>query len=139
MPTRCGPGIEYAVAGAMMYEGLVDEARQVVRMSRSRYDGRLRESLNSGPGGNPYNELECGKFYARAMSSWSLLIASQGPVLDGPKGILGFKPKWQPEDHRSFYTAPEGWGLFIQQRRREPADRADRSASWPAAAPRVGV
>ena len=110
-------GIEYAVAGAMMYEGLVDEARQVVRMARSRYEGRLREGLNSGPGGNPYNELECGKFYARAMSSWSLLIASQGLVLDGPKGVLGFKPKWQPEDHRSFYTAPEGWGLFVQQRK----------------------
>ena len=25
-------------------------------------DGRLREGLNSGPGGNPFNELECGKF-----------------------------------------------------------------------------
>jgi len=110
-------GIEYAAAGAMLYEGLVDQARQVVRMARSRYDGRLRNDLNSGPGGNPFNELECGKFYARAMSSWSLLIASQGLVLEGPKGILGFKPNWQPEDHRSFYTAPEGWGLFVQQRK----------------------
>ena len=110
-------GIEYAAAGAMIYEGLVDDARQIVHMARSRYDGRLRDGLNSGPGGNPYNELECGKFYARAMSSWSLLIASQGLVLDGPKGILGFKPNWQPEDHRSFFTAPEGWGIFVQQRK----------------------
>ncbi|MBP7934912.1 MAG: hypothetical protein KA354_09735 [Phycisphaerae bacterium] len=110
-------GIEYAAAGAMVYEGLIDDARKIVRMARSRYDGRRRDGLNSGPGGNPYNELECGKFYARAMSSWSLLIASQGLVLEGPKGILGFKPRWQPEDHRSFYTAPEGWGLFMQQRK----------------------
>ena len=110
-------GIEYAVAGAMVYEGLIPEARQIVRMARSRYDGRRRDDLNSGPGGNPFNELECGKFYARAMSSWSLLIASQGLVLEGPKGILGFKPHWQPEDHRSFYTAPEGWGLFVQERK----------------------
>jgi hypothetical protein len=50
------------------------------------------------------------------MSSWSLLIASQGQILEGPRGILGFKPRWQPEDHRSFYTAPEAWGLFIQRR-----------------------
>ena len=50
------------------------------------------------------------------MSSWSLLIASQGLILEGPKGILGFKPRWQPDDHRSFFTAPEGWGLFVQQR-----------------------
>ena len=46
------------------------------------------------------------KFYARALSSWSLLIACQGLILDGPKGILGFKPNWQPNDHRSFFTAP---------------------------------
>jgi hypothetical protein len=110
-------GIEYAAAGAMIYEGLLDEARQIVRTARGRYDGRRRDNLNSGPGGNPYNELECGKFYARAMSSWSLLLASQGLILDGPRGVLGFKPRWQPEDHRSFYTAPEGWGLFVQQRR----------------------
>jgi hypothetical protein len=100
----------------MVFEGMLDPARRIVKMARSRYDGRLRPGLNSGPGGNPFNELECGKFYARAMSSWSLLIAAQGLVLDGPQGVLGFKPRWRPEDHRSFYTAPEGWGLFVQQR-----------------------
>ena len=114
---ECWTGIEYAVAGAMIFEGLIDEARRIVRTARVRYDGRRRDGLDSGPGGNPFNELECGKFYARAMSSWSLLIASQGLVLEGPKGILGFKPRWQPEDHRSFFTAPEGWGLFVQQRK----------------------
>ncbi len=109
-------GIEYSTAGLMVFEGLIEQARRVVKMARSRYDGRRRDGLNSGPGGNPFNELECGKFYARAMSSWSLLIASQGLVLDGPAGVLGFKPCWQPEDHRSFFTAPEGWGLFVQKR-----------------------
>ncbi|MBM3890326.1 MAG: hypothetical protein FJ388_14520, partial [Verrucomicrobia bacterium] len=109
-------GIEYSTAGLMVYEGLIAEARRIVKTARSRYDGRRRDNLNSGPGGNPFNELECGKFYARALSSWSLLIASQGLVLDGPAGVLGFKPRWQPEDHRSFFTAPEGWGLFIQKR-----------------------
>ncbi len=109
-------GIEYATAGLMVFEGLIEDARRIVKMARSRYDGRLREGLAAGPGGNPFNELECGKFYARAMSSWGLLIASQGLVLDGPAGVLGFKPNWQPEDHRSFFTAPEGWGLFIQTR-----------------------
>lgn len=109
-------GIEYSTAGAMIYEGLIEPARKIVRVARGRYDGRRRDDLNSGPGGNPFNELECGKFYARAMSSWSLLIACQGLVLDGPTGLLGFRPKWQPEDHRSFFTAPEGWGLFIQKR-----------------------
>jgi uncharacterized protein (DUF608 family) len=114
---ECWTGIEYATAGAMVFEGLIDEARRIVRTARVRYDGRRRDGLDSGPGGNPFNELECGKFYARAMSSWSLLIASQGLVLEGPKGILGFRPRWQPDDHRSFFTAPEGWGLFVQQRK----------------------
>jgi len=117
-------GIEYAVAAAMIYEGMIEPARRIVTMARSRYDGRQRDGLNSGPGGNPFNELECGKFYARAMSSWSLLIAAQGLVLEGPRGLLGFKPKWQPEDHRSFFTAAEGWGLFVQ--RREPNCQAER-------------
>ena len=84
-------GIEYAAAGAMVYEGLLDEARQIVRTARSRYDGRRREGLNSGPGGNPFNELECGKFYARAMSSWSLLIASPGPRAGRPAGRAGLQ------------------------------------------------
>ncbi len=119
-------GIEYSTAGAMVYEGLIEPARQIVRTARSRYDGRERKDLNSGPGGNPFNELECGKFYARAMSSWSLLLASQGQVLDGPQGLLGFKPRWQPEDHRSFYTAPEAWGLFVQQRQgRQQTERIE--------------
>jgi len=109
-------GIEYATAGAMVFEGLIDDARKIVATARSRYDGRRREGLDSGPGGNPFNELECGKFYARAMSSWGLLIAAQGLILDGPRGVIGFKPNWQPGDHRSFFTAPEGWGLFIQKR-----------------------
>ncbi len=109
-------GIEYSTAGAMIYEGMIDQARKIVSTARSRYDGRRRDGLNSGPGGNPFNELECGKFYARAMSSWGLIIAAQGLIIEGPAGMLGFKPNWQPEDHRSFFTAPEAWGLFTQTR-----------------------
>lgn len=112
-------GIEYSTAGLMIFEGMIEEARRLVRTARSRYDGRLREGLNSGPGGNPFNDLECGKFYVRAMSSWGLLIACQGLVLDGPAGVIGFKPRWQPDDHRSFFTAPEGWGLFVQHRTKD--------------------
>ena len=111
-------GIEYSTAGLMVSEGLFDEARTIVRTARSRYDGRPRKNQNSGGGvcgmGNPFQELECGKFYARAMSAWGLLVTSQGIVLDSPAGILGFKPKWQPHDHRSFFTLAEGWGLFAQ-------------------------
>lgn len=108
-------GIEYSTAGLLIYEGMIDEAVAIVTAARSRYDGRRRDGLNSGPGGNPFNELECGKFYARAMSSGGLLPAAQGLILDGPAGLLGFAPRWQPDNHRSFYLAAEGWGLFSQQ------------------------
>jgi hypothetical protein len=50
------------------------------------------------------------------MSNWSMLLACQGYVYDGPAAAIGFKPKWQPEDHSSFFTAAEGWGLFTQKR-----------------------
>jgi len=113
-------GVEYSTAGLLIYEGLIDEARAIVKTARARYDGRPRKDLNSGGGvcgmGNPYQELECGKFYARAMSAGGLLVASQGLVLDCPAGVLGFKPNWQPEDHRSFFTVADGWGLFCQER-----------------------
>jgi len=45
-----------------------------------------------------------------------VLLALQGFIYDGPKGIIGFKPVWQPEDHVSFFTGAEGWGVFRQKR-----------------------
>lgn len=109
-------GIEYSTAGLFIWEGLEEEARTLVEAARDRYDGVRRDGVDSGPGGNPYCELECGKFYARAQSSWGLLLAAQGFELDGPRGRIGFKPNWQPADHRSVWTGPEGWGLFLQRR-----------------------
>jgi hypothetical protein len=50
------------------------------------------------------------------MSSWSLLTACQGFDYNGPEGHIGFKPVWKPEDHRSFFTTAEGWGVFSQKR-----------------------
>ena len=43
-----------------MLMGLVEEGLEIVRVCRDRYDGRVR---------NPFNEYECGHWYARAMSS----------------------------------------------------------------------
>jgi hypothetical protein len=111
-------GIEYAVAGLMLWEGMIDEAVHLVNTTRSRYDGRRRDGVNSGPGGNPFNELECGKFYARAMSSFGMLLAAQGLILDTPAGVIGFAPRWKPDDHRSFFITGTGWGLFVQKRTR---------------------
>ncbi len=115
-------GFEYSAAAAMVQAGLMREGFTVVRAISHRYDGRRREGLTPsrtaswGYSGNPFGDDECGKFYARAMSVWSMLLACQGFVYDGPAGRIGFKPVWQPENHTSLFTAAEGWGLFSQRR-----------------------
>jgi len=111
-------GIEYMAAGLMTYLEMLEPAVKIVDTARGRYDGVRRDGLDSGPGGNPFNDLECGKFYARAMSSFGLLLAAQGLILDAPEGVIGFEPRWQPEDHKSFFIGAEGWGLFRQKRTR---------------------
>ncbi|MHC4983413.1 MAG: GH116 family glycosyl hydrolase [Planctomycetota bacterium] len=114
-------GFEYAAAATMIQCGLLREGFAVVKAAHDRYDGRLRTGLRPGPGtsGNPFGDDECGRFYARTMSSWSLLLACQGFVCDSPGGVIGFKPIWQPEDHKSFFSAAECWGLFTQRRSKE--------------------
>ncbi|UCC21907.1 MAG: hypothetical protein JSW23_08845 [Planctomycetota bacterium] len=115
-------GFEYAAAATMVQYGMLKEGFLVTRAIYDRYDGRLRTGLTNtnwaswGYSGNPFGDDECGKFYARAMSVWSILLASQGFIYDGPAGVVGFKPIWQPDDHSSFFTAAEGWGLFTQKR-----------------------
>lgn len=115
-------GISYPVAALMVYSGLNTEGFGVARANADRYDGRLRTDVTDnawsalGRSGNPFGDDCAGKFYVRALSAWSLLLACQGQIFDGPRGILGFDPNWQPEDHVSFFTASEGWGVFSQQR-----------------------
>ncbi|MGI6174427.1 MAG: GH116 family glycosyl-hydrolase [Christensenellales bacterium] len=53
-------GIEYQVATLLLYEGFEEEAIALVRAVRDRFDGERRA---------PFNEMECGFYYARAMAS----------------------------------------------------------------------
>lgn len=62
-------GLEYTAATGMIYEGMNSEAQQVITDVRNRYDGYKR---------NPFNEEECGNHYARAMASWSAIVALSG-------------------------------------------------------------
>ena len=115
-------GFEYSAAAAMVQFGMLKEGFMVTKAIYDRYDGRLRTDLTNmnvaswGYSGNPFGDDECGKFYGRAMSVWSLLLACQGFDYNGPEKIIGFDPQWQPENHASFFTAANGWGLFEQKR-----------------------
>jgi len=105
-------GIEYQVAAHLIYEGMIEEAFAVVKGARDRYDGMPRPPI----GRNPWNEIECGGHYARAMSSWSLLLALSGFEYDGPAKALKFTPRVTPGDFKAFFCGPEGWGSLKQQR-----------------------
>ncbi len=104
---ECMTGFEYQVAGHMIAEGMLKEGLAITRAIHDRYDAALR---------NPYNEIECGDHYARAMASFGVYLAACGYEYHGPKGILGFAPKLNPENFTAAFTAAEGWGAFSQKR-----------------------
>jgi uncharacterized protein (DUF608 family) len=93
-------GIEYQAASHLMMMGMVNEGLEVVRTARDRYDGRTR---------NPFNEYECGHWYARAMSSYALLQGLGGARYDAIDQILYLQPSIQG-DFRSFLATATGYG-----------------------------
>lgn len=66
-------GIEYQVASHLMLMGETEKGLKLVRACRDRYDGRIR---------NPFDEYECGHWYARAMSSYGMLQGLTGVRYD---------------------------------------------------------
>lgn len=83
VPTRYADevwcGVEYQVAAHCLYEGLYDEAQNVLDALWTRTDGARR---------NPYNDIECGDHYSRAMSGWTVLQAQSGIHIDERAGKL---------------------------------------------------
>ncbi len=105
-------GIEYQVASHLIYEGMVEEGLAIIKGARDRYDGIPRPPM----GRNPWNEIECGGHYARAMSSWSLLTALTGCEYDAPAGLLAFAPKHFVADQcQAFFCVADSWGVFHHQ------------------------
>ena len=100
-------GIEYQVAACMIAEGSVEQGLAICRGVHERYHPRKR---------NPYNEVECGDHYARALASWGVYTALCGFEYHGPKGHIGFAPRVTPERFRAGFTAAEGWGAYKQIR-----------------------
>jgi len=99
-------GIEYQVAAHLIYEDLIEEGLAVVKGARDRYDGLRR---------NPWNEVECGSHYARALSVWSVLLALAGYHYSATEGRLTFMPRLNANDFRCFFTAGTGWGSYSQR------------------------
>jgi hypothetical protein len=68
---------------------------------RSRFNGRAR---------NPWNEYECGSYYARAMASYALLIALSGFSYSAVTHTFSLAPQIQAVPFTCFFSAATGWG-----------------------------
>ena len=93
-------GIEYQVASHLISFGRVEEGLQIVHACRDRYEGAIR---------NPYSEIECGHWYARAMASYALLQALTGARYDAVDQVLYLRPRIKG-DFRSFLAVQGAYG-----------------------------
>lgn len=92
-------GIEHQVASHLMLMGSVKEGLEVVQACRDRYNGKVR---------NPFNEYECGHWYARAMSSYSLMQGLTGLRYDAVDKTLHVESKIGA--FTSFLSTATGFG-----------------------------
>jgi uncharacterized protein (DUF608 family) len=93
-------GIEYQVASHLMFEGMIEEGLEIVRLCRDRFDGVRR---------NPFNEYECGHWYARTMSSFGLLQGMTGVRYDAVEKTLYIGSRLG--DFRAFLSTNTGYGI----------------------------
>lgn len=111
VPTRYSDevwtGLEYELAALLLARGHVDEAVCVVSAVRDRHDGRLQ---------NPWNDIECGDHYVRAMSSWTMLERALGMHYDAAAGELTFAPIIPGDVHGPFVT-DTAWGTVRRRGR----------------------
>jgi uncharacterized protein (DUF608 family) len=92
-------GFEYQVASHLMMMGEVEKGLEIVRTARDRYDGRIR---------NPFDEYECGHWYARAMSSYALLQGLTGVRYDALDQVMYINSRIG--DFTSFISTAKGFG-----------------------------
>lgn len=92
-------GIEYQVASHLMFKGEIEKGLDIVRTARNRYNGAVR---------NPFNEYECGSWYARAMSSYAMLEGLTGVRYDAVDKILYIDSR--VGDFTSFLSTATGFG-----------------------------
>jgi uncharacterized protein (DUF608 family) len=93
-------GIEYQVASHLMIAGNVQAGLRIVETCRRRYDGRVR---------NPFDEYECGHWYARALASYSLLQGLSGARYDAVEKVLYLAPRVKG-DFRALLATATGYG-----------------------------
>jgi hypothetical protein len=119
---ECWTGCEKQVASHMVWEGgdLVEKGLAVIRMVHDRHHASKR---------NPWNEVEAGDHYGRALSSYGVFTAVCGFEYHGPKGHIGFAPRLTPENFQAAFTAAEGWGTY-RQKSEAGRQKAELEIKW---------
>lgn len=95
-------GIEYQVAAHLASFGYRKEALDIVTTLRARYDGEKR---------NPYDEYECGHWYARALASYALLASFTGVRYDAVTKTLYVGTG----NYKVFLATASGYGLVTSE------------------------
>ncbi|MCO5224323.1 MAG: non-lysosomal glucosylceramidase [Thermomicrobiales bacterium] len=107
VPTRYSDevwtGLEYEVAALLISTGQMDKAMTLLQAVRDRYDGHRM---------NPWNDIECGDHYVRAMSSWSLLLAATDFGWDAQLGELTLGNRTGQERLVAPFFAAPAWGTY---------------------------
>lgn len=93
-------GIEYQAASHLMFLGMEKEALDIVKACRNRYDGRVR---------NPFDEYECGHWYARAMASYGPIEGLTGIRYDAVTKTLSIDTVLG-DNFTSFFSCQTGFG-----------------------------
>lgn len=93
-------GIEHQVASHLMMFGCMKEAEDILSACRGRYDGEKR---------NPYDEYECGHWYARALASYSYLQAYGGMRYDAVGKTL-YLSSQNAQEFTLFLCTATGYG-----------------------------
>jgi uncharacterized protein (DUF608 family) len=97
-------GIEFAFASFLMDHGRYADGVRLVEAVHRRY---LRAGM-------PWNHVECGSHYTRAMSSWSTLLAATGFKPDWPAQSLAVVPAVPGDFHAPWVTAA-GFGRITRK------------------------
>ncbi len=100
-------GLEHSTAALMFYSGMIPQGVEYVENLRARYDGVKR---------NPWDEAECGHHYARAMSSWSSVVALSGFHYEGDRAHVMALPRLPHENFHCFWATGTGWGTYTFKR-----------------------
>lgn len=91
-------GVEYALASHMILAGREDMGYAIARMVWDRYEKR----------GRRFNHTECGQYYYRALSSWTVYLSATGFVWNGLEKTLSIGSN----RGTFFWATPQAWGSW---------------------------